>query len=101
MNQESMQVDNYIPITLHVQEISGAFGVETFLVYKYKILERCFEIFIKLNQMNEKKTFEGIEVYRLTKTVFKSNLYKCMFLILGFEMRCLFNGNVNFFPVSR
>jgi len=71
------------------------------MYYKYKILERCFKIFIKLNQMNERKTLEDLKVKKLTKTIFQSNFYKCMFLILSSKMKCLLNGSFDFFQVSR
>ena len=69
------------------------------MYYIYEILERYFEFFIKLNKINERKMVEDLWSYKLTKRIFQSNFYKCMFLIFGCKMRCLLNGSFNFSQV--
>ena len=75
--------------------------VSRVIYYMYGIVKRCFGKVIKLNQINERKTFNDLGDKKLTKTIFQGNLYKWMLLIPGFTMRCLPNGSINFVQVSR
>ena len=67
----------------------------------YGILERCFEMFIKLNQINERKTSEDLTVSKLTKMIVQGNAYKCLFFIFGFKPRGFLDGSFDFCQVSR
>ena len=66
----------------------------------YGIQELFFKTFIKLTQMNERKKFENLTDLKLTKTIFQSNLYKCLFLIFSFKPRGFLNGSFDFCQVS-
>ena len=65
------------------------------------IEERCIKTFIKLNNINERKKFEDLTDWKLTKTIFQSNLYKCLFLICSFKLRGFLNGSFDLCQVSR